>query len=178
MSVNLVKGQKIGLTGDAGLKHVLVGLGWDAAEQTGGFLKNLFLGKPAPIDYDCSCILLGADGKVISDNLTETAVYFNNLTDASGAIVHRGDNMTGEGDGDDEQITVDLARVPENVDRLVFAVNIYRHDGHDNGRDLPPGGRLEVQRHRPGPAPGQPPGQHSEPVQVTGKPLTRQDGTA
>ncbi|MCR4576724.1 MAG: TerD family protein [Clostridiales bacterium] len=125
MSVNLVKGQKIGLTADKGLKKILVGLGWDAAEQTGSFLKNLFIGKPAPIDYDCSCILLGADGKVISDELSRTAVYFNNLTDASGAIVHRGDNLTGEGEGDDEQITVDLSRVPENVERLVFAVNIY-----------------------------------------------------
>ncbi|MBR7041433.1 MAG: TerD family protein [Clostridia bacterium] len=125
MSVNLIKGQKIGLTADKGLKKILVGLGWDAAEQTGSFLKNLFIGKPAPIDYDCSCILLGADGKVISDELSRTAVYFNNLTDASGAIVHRGDNLTGEGEGDDEQITVDLSRVPENVERLVFAVNIY-----------------------------------------------------
>ena len=125
MSVNLIKGQKIGLTADKGLKKILVGLGWDAAEQTGSFLKDLFIGKPAPIDYDCSCILLGADGKVISDELSLTAVYFNNLTDASGAIVHRGDNMTGEGEGDDEQITVDLSRVPENVERLVFAVNIY-----------------------------------------------------
>ena len=125
MSVNLIKGQKIGLTADKGLKKILVGLGWDAADQTGSFLKNLFIGKPAPIDYDCSCILLGADGKVISDELSRTAVYFNNLTDASGAIVHRGDNLTGEGEGDDEQITVDLSRVPENVERLVFAVNIY-----------------------------------------------------
>ena len=133
MSVNLVKGQKISLTKETGLRKVMVGLGWDEAQQKkGGFFKALFSVKPQPIDCDASCILLGADGKVLSNNLNETVVYFNNLRHSSGAIVHQGDNLTGEGEGDDEQILVDLSKVPENVDKLVFVVNIY--DANQRGQ--------------------------------------------
>ena len=120
MSINLQKGQKIDLTkGGGGLRGVMVGLGWDEA-QRGGFFS-----RPQPIDCDASVILCGADGKVISGNSKESLVYFGNLRDPSGAIIHQGDNLTGAGDGDDEEIMVDLSRVPGNVDKLVFVVNIY-----------------------------------------------------
>lgn len=129
MSVKLEKGQKYSLSDGKGLSKVMVGLGWDRTQLPKyGFFKTLISGEPLPVDFDASCILLGADGKLLSDDVNETAVYFNNLSLASGAIAHLGDNLTGEGEGDDEQITVDLDRVPENVDRLVFAVNIYNAD--------------------------------------------------
>ena len=124
MSINLKKGQKIDLTkADAGLRSVMVGLGWDEAPQRGGFFG---LNKPKPIDCDASVILCGADGKVVDRNdIKKSCVYFGNLRHESGAIVHQGDNLTGAGEGDDEQIMVDLSRIPANIDRLVFVVNIY-----------------------------------------------------
>lgn len=118
MSVNLQKGQKIDLTKGGGLKQVMVGLGWDEAEQTGR-------GGGNNIDCDASAILCGENGKIISPNAKDCCVYFGNLKHASGAIVHQGDNLTGEGDGDDEQIMVNLSRVPENIYKIVFVVNIY-----------------------------------------------------
>lgn len=122
MSINLQKGQKIDLTkGGGGLRQVMVGLGWDEAEQPRGF----FAPKPQPIDCDASAILCGANGRVISDDVNQCCVYFGNLRHSSGAIVHQGDNLTGEGDGDDEQIMVNLSMVPSQVDKIVFVVNIY-----------------------------------------------------
>ena len=133
MSVNLVKGQKISLTKtDGGLKKVMVGLGWDEAQQTAKGLKALFAPKPQPIDCDASVILLGPNGKLVSPNLNENTVFFHNLRHSSGAIVHMGDNLTGGGDGDDEQIMIDLPGVPASIDRLVFVVNIY--DGTVRGQ--------------------------------------------
>lgn len=126
MSVSLQKGQKISLTkGGTGLKKIMVGLGWDEAQARATGLRALFAAKPADIDCDASVILCGTDGKVVSNSAKECCVYFGNLRHASGAIVHHGDNLTGSGEGDDEQISVDLSLIPGNIQKLVFVVNIY-----------------------------------------------------
>lgn len=128
MSINLQKGQKIDLTkGGGGLRQVMVGLGWDEVQQSGGgFLSGLFGGKkPQDIDCDASAILLNANGKLYGTTANDFCVYFGNLSHPSGAIQHQGDNLTGEGDGDDEQIMVDLSRIPADVAKIVFVVNIY-----------------------------------------------------
>ena len=124
MSVNLKKGQKISLVkpGSAGLKRIMVGLGWDEVEPK---RRVFFAPKPQDIDCDASVILCGANGKVISPDPKQGCVYFGNLRHSSGAIVHQGDNLTGAGEGDDEQIMVDLPLVPPHIDKLVFVVNIY-----------------------------------------------------
>ena len=125
MSVSLRKGQKVNLSKEsAGLSKVVVGLGWDEAEQTGGggFLSALFGGKKQDIDCDASALLL-KNGKLAG---TEDLVYFGNLKHKSGTGKHMGDNLTGAGEGDDEQIVVDLARVPAEYDRIVIVVNIYQ----------------------------------------------------
>lgn len=126
MGISLQKGQKIDLSkggaGGAGLRQVMVGLGWDEAPRSGGFFG---LGRVQAIDCDASVILCGADGKVVSGNANECCVYFGNLRHSSGAIVHQGDNLTGAGDGDDEQIMVNLSMVPEKIAKMVFVVNIY-----------------------------------------------------
>ncbi len=126
MSVNLVKGQKISLTKEgAGLKKVMVGLGWDEAQPARSGWKALFGVKPDSIDCDASVILCGADGRIVSTDPNQTCVYYGNLRHPSGAVVHQGDNLTGGGEGDDEQIMVDLSLLPQKVDKLVFVVNIY-----------------------------------------------------
>ena len=124
MSVNLKKGQKISLVkpGSAGLRRIMVGLGWDEVEQK---RRVFFAPKPQDIECDASVILCGANGKVISPDPKQGCVYFGNLRHSSGAIVHQGDNLTGAGEGDDEQIMVDLPLVPPHIDKLVFVVNIY-----------------------------------------------------
>jgi len=127
MSINLKKGQKIDLTkgGGSGLKRVMVGLGWDEVSQ--GFFSSLF-GKKEDIDCDASVILCGADGKLIpGQDIKDFLVFYNNLNYMN-AIVHQGDNRTGAGDGDDEQIMVDLQRIPSHIAKLVFVVNIYEAD--------------------------------------------------
>lgn len=122
MSINLQKGQKIDLTkGGTGLKHIMVGLGWDEAQQSSerrGFLR-FFKPKPYDIDCDASAILCNSNGKYMD------LVYYRNLQLSNGSIVHQGDNLTGEGDGDDEQIMVDLSKVSPLVGKIVFVVNIY-----------------------------------------------------
>lgn len=134
MAINLQKGQRIDLTksgepGGAGLSRIMVGLGWDEAPRGGGGLfGGLFGGRSssnADIDCDASVILCGSDGRIISTQVNECLVYFGNLRHSSGAIVHQGDNLTGAGDGDDEQIMVDLYGIPSYIDKLVFIVNIY-----------------------------------------------------
>lgn len=126
MSINLKKGQKIDLTkGGGGLKKVMVGLGWDEVKKSGGFFSSLFKEPPASIDCDASAIVCGENGKVMSKDTKQSVVYFGNLKHPSGAIVHQGDNLTGEGDGDDEQIMVDISRLPSDVSKVVFVVNIY-----------------------------------------------------
>ena len=130
MSVNLQKGQRIDLTkGNAGLNKIFVGLGWDpvavsAPSSGGGFFKSLFGGaaSSAPnIDCDASVIMLKNDKLVGSSDV----VYFGNLKSDNGAVTHSGDNLTGAGDGDDEQIVVELKSIPTDYNRLVFVVNIY-----------------------------------------------------
>lgn len=121
MAISLQKGQKISLTKDnAGLNKILVGLGWDEAKRS----KGLFSFKPQQaIDCDASVILL-TNGKLAAPK--EDVVFFGNLRHKSGAIQHMGDNLTGAGDGDDEQIVIDLAAVPSQYDRIVIVVNIYQ----------------------------------------------------
>lgn len=132
MSVNLQKGQKISLTKDGGgLSRIMVGLGWDEAQpspqQSGGFfgLFNSQSQQTQDIDCDASAILLNSNGKLYGRDVNDCCVYFGNLFHYSGAIQHQGDNLTGAGDGDDEQIMVDLNRVPSDVTKIVFVVNIY-----------------------------------------------------
>lgn len=122
MSVNLQKGQKVDLTkGNAGLKRVVVGLGWDAIETKGGFFG---FGKSKPdIDCDASAFLCRAGGKLTGK---DDIVYFGNLQHMSGSVKHMGDNLTGDGDGDDEQIVVNLTDVPDAYEKIVFVVNIYQ----------------------------------------------------
>ncbi|MBS6643822.1 MAG: TerD family protein [Clostridiaceae bacterium] len=120
MSISLQKGQKVSLSKDnAGLSKVIIGLGWDEVQQARG---GLFAPKPQPIDCDASAILL-KNGKFTDKT---DVVYFGNLRHKSGTVQHMGDNLTGAGAGDDEQIIVDLANVPGEYDRIVIVVNIYQ----------------------------------------------------
>lgn len=120
MSISLQKGQKVSLTKEnAGLSKIIVGLGWDEAPRSGG---GFFAPKPKPIDCDASAIML--KGGKLCDN--RDVVYFANLKHKSGTVQHMGDNLTGAGDGDDEQIVIDLARVPAEYDKIVIVVNIYQ----------------------------------------------------
>lgn len=126
MSVSLQKGQKISLTkGGSGLNRVMVGLGWDEARPAATGLRALFSAAPQPIDCDASAILCGDNGKLISSRPNDCCIYFGNLRHPSGAIIHQGDNLTGAGEGDDEQIMVLLSKVPSNIAKIVFVVNIY-----------------------------------------------------
>ncbi|MFZ3589693.1 TerD family protein [Bacillus sp. DJP31] len=122
MSISLLKGQRIDLTkGNAGLSKLMIGLGWDPVQaKKGGFLG--FGASAAPnVDCDASIIMLEDDKFTNSKNL----IYFGNLKSSCGSVQHTGDNITGDGDGDDEQVLVDLASVPQNINKLVFVVNIY-----------------------------------------------------
>lgn len=124
MSVSLQKGQKVSLTKDnAGLNKVIVGLGWDSAKRGGGLLGGLFGGGSQPsIDCDASALML-QNGKLVDQ---KDIIYFGNLKHVSGSVIHLGDNLTGDGDGDDEQIIIELAHVPAEYDRIVVVVNIYQ----------------------------------------------------
>lgn len=126
MGINLQKGQKIDLTkGGSGLSRIMVGLGWDEAQpvQRGGFFSRVQ--QTQDIDCDASAILLNSSGKLYGSHPNDHCVYFGNLRHYSGAIQHMGDNLTGAGDGDDEQIMVELNKVPTDVAKIVFVVNIY-----------------------------------------------------
>ncbi len=117
MSVNLSKGQRVSLTKGQGesLTRVKMGLGWDAVKK-----KGLFGGKKSQtIDLDASCLLFDGAGLLVDQ------VWFGQLTSKDGSILHTGDNLTGDGDGDDESIRVDLTRVPASVTTLVFTVNSF-----------------------------------------------------
>ncbi|WP_232663564.1 TerD family protein [Pseudonocardia sp. TRM90224] len=115
MGVSLTKGGNVSLTKEApGLTNVVVGLGWDVRTTTG-----------TEFDLDASAILVGTDGKVLSD---KHFVFFNNKTSPDGTVEHTGDNTTGEGEGDDEQINVNLAGLGADVDKVVFPVSIYDAD--------------------------------------------------
>ena len=115
MGVSLSKGGNVSLTKEApGLTAVTVGLGWDVRTTTG-----------TDFDLDASAILVSSSGKVVNDG---GFVFFNNLKSSDGSVEHLGDNLTGEGEGDDEQVNVDLAAVPAEVDKVVFPVSIYEGD--------------------------------------------------
>lgn len=118
MAINLEKGQKISLEKEAGggLTKIVMGLGWDAKKK-GGFFG--FGSKDQEIDLDASCILFDESRQPLD------AVWFRQLQSQDGSIVHTGDNRTGDGDGDDEQIVVDLTRVPAGVKSLMFVVNSF-----------------------------------------------------
>ncbi|MEU4495443.1 TerD family protein [Streptomyces sp. NBC_00210] len=112
MGVSLSKGGNVSLTKAApNLTAVTVGLGWDVRTTTG-----------TDFDLDASALLTNAEGKVASDG---NFVFFNNLKSTDGSVEHTGDNLTGEGEGDDEQIKVNLASVPADVEKIVFPVSIY-----------------------------------------------------
>lgn len=113
MGVSLTKGGNVSLTKEAGgtLTAVTVGLGWDVRTTTG-----------VDFDLDASALMCDANGKVLSD---QHFVFFNNLTSPDGSVMHTGDNLTGEGEGDDESLKVNLAAVPGNCDKIVFPVTIY-----------------------------------------------------
>lgn len=113
MPINLTKGQKVDLTKkNPSLKNIMVGLGWDVNEFDSG----------ADFDPDAAAFMLGANGKCPTE---KEFVFYGNLEHTSGAVKHMGDNLTGEGDGDDEQIEVSLAKIPPNVERIAFTVTIY-----------------------------------------------------
>ncbi|MDP4181322.1 MAG: TerD family protein [Bacillota bacterium] len=119
MGINLQKGQRIDLTKGTSISKLLVGLGWDPIKP--GLLKGLF-NNNVNIDCDASVLMLDSNGKIArKDNV----VYFGNLQSPCKSVIHTGDNLTGDGDGDDEQINVDLSKVPSDVHKLVFIVNIY-----------------------------------------------------
>ena len=117
MAVNLQKGQKISLEKEAGgtLTSVVMGLGWDVAKKNGLF----GFGREQSIDLDASCFIFDDNNNPID------LVYFGQLASRDGSVQHSGDNRTGEGDGDDEQIAVALNRIPANVKTLVFTVSNY-----------------------------------------------------
>jgi stress response protein SCP2 len=126
LAINLQKGQRVDLTkSNPGLSKITVGLGWDPVKSSGGggLLGGLFGGGgSANVDCDASVIMLGENGKVRGNN---DVIYFGNLKSGDGSVQHSGDNLTGDGDGDDEQVFVELNRVPAQVHKLVFVVNIY-----------------------------------------------------
>lgn len=113
LAISLSKGQKVDLTKtNPGLSKVIVGLGWDTNKYDAG----------KDFDLDTSVFLLGENGKVGSDS---DFIFYNNTTGGNGSVVHTGDNRTGAGDGDDEQINVDLNNVPASVQRITFAITIH-----------------------------------------------------
>ena len=113
MAVSLKKGQKVDLTKtNPGLKEILIGLGWDTNKYDGG----------SDFDLDAAAFLLNSEGKANADS---DFIFYGNLKHASGAVEHLGDNLTGAGEGDVEEIIVDLSKVPENVAKIDFTVTIY-----------------------------------------------------
>ena len=113
MAINLTKGQKVDLTkGNPGLKKLMVGLGWDVNAYDSG----------ADFDLDAAAFMLGDNGKCPTE---KEFIFYGNLTHPSESLKHMGDNLTGEGEGDDEQIFVDLTKIPANVSKVAFTVTIY-----------------------------------------------------
>ena len=111
-AISLQKGQRVDLTkGNPSLDKIHVGLGWDVNEFHG-----------AAFDLDASVFLVGKSGKIEDQ---KNFIFFNNLQSPNGAVKHTGDNLTGEGDGDDESIKVQLSAVPADVDKIIFTVSIY-----------------------------------------------------
>ena len=122
MAINLVKGQKIDLTkGNPSLKKVIIGLGWDTNKYSGGF----------DFDLDASVFLVGSNGRTNHD---EDFIFYNNLKSRNEAVIHTGDNRTGEGDGDDEQILLEFAKMPVDVDKMAITVTI--HEALERGQNF------------------------------------------
>lgn len=121
MALTLSKGQNLSLTkSDPSLVRAIVGLGWDARSTDG-----------APFDLDASALLLDASGKVRSD---ADFIFYNQMSDAAGSVIHQGDNRTGEGEGDDEVVNVDLSKVPAEIEKIAFVVSI--HDFVERGQNF------------------------------------------
>lgn len=113
MPINLSKGQKVDLTKtNPGLKKVIVGLGWDVNAFDSG----------ADFDLDAAAFMVGSNGKCPTE---KDFIFYGNLKHPSESVEHMGDNLTGEGDGDDEQIKIDLSKVPANIEKIAFTVTIY-----------------------------------------------------
>ena len=111
--ISLFKGQKVDLTkSNPGLSRIIVGLGWDVNKYDGG----------SAFDLDTAAFMLGTNGKVRADS---DFVFYNNLKHSSGAVQHMGDNLTGIGEGDDEQIKVELSKVPAGIDKIAFTATIH-----------------------------------------------------
>lgn len=122
MAINLSKGQKVDLTkSNPGLSNVIVGLGWDTNKYDGG----------QDFDLDSSVFLLGANGKASSE---ADFVFYNNTLGAGGAVEHTGDNKTGEGEGDDEQVKINLSSIPASIEKVSFAITI--HDAEARGQNF------------------------------------------
>lgn len=116
MPINLTKGQKVDLTkGTPGLTKLMVGLGWDVNAFDSGY----------NFDLDASAFMVGSNGKCPTE---KEFIFCSNLEHPSESVKHMGDNLTGEGEGDDEQIEVDLSKVPANIERIAFTVTIYDAD--------------------------------------------------
>ena len=116
MPINLTKGQKVDLTkGTPGLTKLMVGLGWDVNAFDSGY----------NFDLDASAFMVGSNGKCPTE---KEFIFYSNLKHPSESVKHMGDNLTGEGEGDDEQIEVDLSKVPANIERIAFTVTIYDAD--------------------------------------------------
>lgn len=110
MAINLQKGQRVSL--ESSMKLALVGLGWDTNRYDGG----------ADFDLDASAFLLGENGKLLRD---EDFVFYNNTNGRDGAVVHTGDNLTGDGDGDDEVIMIDFSKIPSEIKKIAICVTIH-----------------------------------------------------
>lgn len=122
MAINLSKGQKVDLTkSNPGLSKVVVGLGWDTNKYDGG----------QDFDLDSSVFLLDASGKVASE---ADFIFYNNTVGAAGAVEHTGDNKTGEGEGDDEAVNIDLSAIPASIEKVTFAITI--HEAEARGQNF------------------------------------------
>ena len=122
MAISLVKGQKIDLTkGNPALKKVIIGLGWDTNKYSGG----------CDFDLDASVFLVGSNGRTNHD---EDFIFYNSLKSRNEAVIHTGDNRTGEGDGDDEAILLEFAKMPSDVERMAVTVTI--HEALERGQNF------------------------------------------
>tara|TARA_Y100000588_G_C14224450_1_gene912473 strand:+ start:503 stop:1078 length:576 start_codon:yes stop_codon:yes gene_type:complete len=112
MAISLSKGQKIDLTKDNNLSKAIIGLGWDTNRYDGGY----------DFDLDASAFLVNSAGKAVNDH---DFVFYNNLQHPSGGVIHTGDNRTGEGDGDDEQLIIEFGKIPADIERVAITVTIH-----------------------------------------------------
>lgn len=119
MGINLSKGQRVNL--EKSMTLALIGLGWDTNQYDGGY----------DFDLDAAAFLLGENGKVLKD---EDFVFYNNLDGRNGAVVHTGDNLTGEGEGDDEVILIDFTKVPDEIKKIAITVTI--HEAVQRGQNF------------------------------------------